>query len=496
MWRQEHPRRAAVYHRAVRTLASAVIALGFLAAPAIARAQVDPDPLVAPVVFHWQQWQTPWPTLEGGSIADGSVAFWRRQITLLESSGFTGQLFQVSAGDEQSQRNHLAALRERRLARPDGPLPPRVVPFFAAETFPDYLVPKDVLSRDGFERFYQAIRSFFLMYAEVFPAKSGQKGPCDTELFATVDGRVFIALWWVPLQSYELPSDFFASLSDRLARDFGFKAYWSVHEWLARGGPDDVHFLFNGPRRVEWGRNPAHPAADLIVAFWPPNLDGYTRELFAARDGGAPYGAAWDAVIAARPRPSIVLVESYNEITEGSHLMPSWPAAHAPGDGHWSGPPDRAHCAAQACHPVEFTDAWGPENPWHYLDISLRKIREWLNGPLPAGTDEIAPHALILAPRTDEVVSGATPVKVVAADDRALREVRLYIDGWLALTSAGSIDRRLKSSGLGDGRHVLRAEAVDRAGNVDVDVTEFIVRNAIPAEAREPGAAPGTGPRR
>jgi hypothetical protein len=110
--------------------------------------------------------------------------------------------------------------------------------------------------------------------------------------------------------------------------------------------------------------------------------------------------------------------------------------------------------------------------------------------------DDAAPHALILAPRTDEVVSGATPVKVVAADDRALREVRLYIDGWLALTSAGSIDRRLKSSGLGDGRHVLRAEAVDQAGNVDVDVSEFIVRNAIPADARESGAAPGTGPRR
>jgi hypothetical protein len=474
-----------VYHRRVRTLVSAVIALGVLAAPPGARAQVDPDPLIAPVVFHWQQLQTPWPTLEGGSIADGSVAFWRRQIKLLEAAGFTGQLFQVSSGDEQSQRNHLAALRERRLARPDGPLPPRVVPFFAAETFPDYLVPKDVLSREGFERFYQAIRSFFQMYAGVFPAKPGQNGPCDTELLATIDGRVFIALWWVPLQSYQLPSGFFASLSDRLARDFGFRAYWSVHEWLARGGPDDVHFLFNGTKRVEWGRNPAHPAADLIVGFWPPNLDGYTRELFAAREGGAPYGAAWDAVIAARPRPSIVLVESYNEITEGSHLMPSWPAAHAPGDGHWSGPPDQAHCAAQPCHPVEFTDAWGPENPWHYLDISLRKIREWINGPRPAGTDEISPHAFILAPRDGEVVSGATPVKAVAADDKALREVRVYLDGWLSFTGAGSIDLRLKSWALADGRHVISVEAVDQAGNADLDVREFLVQNQATAASRE-----------
>lgn len=485
-----------MYHRAVRRFTAAGALLALLMMPAGAGAQVDPDPLIAPVVFHWPQFQTPWPTLEGGAIGDGSVPFWRRQIKLLEAAGFTGQLFQVSHGHEQPQRNHLAALRQRRVDQPAGPLPPRIVPFFAAETFPDYLAPKDVLSAEGFEGFYQAVRSFFLMYAEFFPAKPGQKGPCDTELLAKVDGRVFIALWWVPLQSYELPPGFFGKLSDRLELDFGFRGYWSVHDWLARGGPDDVNFLFNGSKRVEWGRNAAHPAVDLLVAFWPPNLDGYTRELFAARDGGAPHGAAWDAVIAARPRPSIVLVESYNEITEGSHLMPSWPATHAPGDGHWSGPPDEAHCAAQPCHPVEFTDAWGPANPWHYLDVSARKIREWLGGPPPSGIDAVAPHALILAPRTDEVVSGATPLKVAAADDRALREVRLYIDGWLALTSTGAIDRLLKSSGLGDGRHVLRAEAVDQAGNVDVDVCEFVVRNASPADARDSGPAAGTGPRR
>jgi hypothetical protein len=461
-----------------------------------ARAQVDPDPLIAPVVFHWRQVQTAWPTLEGGAIGDGSVAFWRRQDRLLESAGFTGQLFQVSSGDELSQRNHLAALRQRRLSQPAGPLPPRVVPFLAAETFPDYWTPKDVLSPEGFERFYQAIRAFFLMYASYFPPRAGQKGPLDPELLAKVDGRVFVVLWWVPLTSYALPATFFETLSDRLERDFGFRAYWSVHEWLARGGPDDVNFLFNGPARVQWSRSAKHPAVDLIVGFWPPSLDGYARDLFAARDAGAPYAAAWDAVIAARPRPSIVLIESYNEITEGSHLMPSWPVSHAPGDGHWSGTPDEAHCAAQPCHPLEFTDAWGPENPWHYLDLGLRKIREWLAGPPQDGEDRIPPHVLVLAPRSNEVVSGATPVRVVAADDRALREVRLYLDGWLSLTSTGSIDRRLKSWALGDGRHVFRAEAVDQYGNVDVDISEFVVRNAAPTDDARPGAAPGTAARR
>jgi hypothetical protein len=468
----------------VRTVLVVVMVSALAAIASPASAQVDPDPLIAPVVFHWSQVQTAWPTLEGGSVGDGSQAFWARQISLLEGAGFTAELFDVAYGSELSQRNHLAALRQRRTAAPNGPLPPRIVPFFAAETFPEYWTPKDALTPGGFEGFYQAIRAFFLMYAEYFPAKAGQKGLLDPELLAKVDGRVFIVLWWVPLKSYALPATFFSALSDRLERDFGFRAYWSVHEWLAGGGPDDVNFLFNQNTRVQWSLSTKHPAVDLLVAFWPPNLTDYTADLFAARDSGTPYSAAWDAVIAAKTRPSIVLVESYNEITEGSHLMPSWPVSHSPGDGHWTGTPDDQHCAAQPCHPVTFTDTWGPENPWHYLDLTQRKIREWREGLPPAGADIIRPHALILAPRPDEVVSGATPIKVVAADDKALREVRLYLDGFLLLTATGSIDKRLKSWNLADGRHVLSAQAIDQAGNTDTVTNEFIVRNALGANER------------
>ena len=480
---------SAVYHQAVlaRTFAVTAAAACLLAAPAAA--QVDPDPLIAPVVFHWGQVRSAWPTLEGGAIGDGSQAFWARQDTLLESAGFTAQLFQVAYGWEVSQRNHLAALRQLRLSRPGGPLPPRIVPFFAAETFPEYFGRKDVISEAGFDEFYQAIRRFFVMYAEAFPSEPGWKGPLDPELLAKVDGRVFIVLWWVPLTSYNLPGDFFERLSDRLEQDFGFRAYWSGHVDWSRGGPGDVNFLFNGSAKVHWGRNPAHPSADLLVAFWPPNLSDYTRDLFAARDAGAAYSSAWDEVIASRTKASIVLVESYNEVTEGSHLMPSWPVSHSPGDGHWSGTPDDAHCAALPCHPVGFTDTWGP-NPWQYLDLSRRKIREWLRGPPPGDADEVPPHAFIAAPRADEVVSGATPLKVAAADDRALREVRIYIDGWRSLTEKGPIDRRLKTWALAEGRHVIRAEAVDQAGNTGADTREFVVRNGAAAEAREPDLPP------
>lgn len=472
----------------MRPVRLAAVASLLMALAVPAAAQVDPNPLIAPVVFHWVQTQTAWPTLEGLSVGSASQAFWARQDALMETAGFTAQLFDVTHGAVTSMRNHLAAMRARQESQPDRPLPLRLVPFFAAEAFAEYSVPKEVLSPAGFEAFYKVIKSFFEMYAEYFPAKPGQKGPLDPGPFARVDGRVFIGLWWVPLQSYDLPSTFFAALSDRLERDFGFRAYWSVHEWFESGGPDDVNYLFNGRKRVQVGRNPKYPAVDLLVSFWPPNLDSYSSDLFAARDGGAPYAAAWDEVIAAKPRPSIVLVESYNEITEGSHLMPSWPISHSPADGHWTGPPDDPGCVMKPCHPVSYTDTWGPENPWHYLDVNRRKIREWLQGP--AGTaDLVPPHAFIVAPRSDDVVSGATPITILAADDVALREVRVHLDGFLLLTGTGKIDRRLKSWNLANGLHAISAETIDEAGNRNVVTNEFTVQNpAGPRERQTPPA--------
>ncbi len=478
---------AANLSEAMRTVRLAGFASLLLALANTAAAQVDPSPLIAPVVFHWVQTQTAWPTLEGGSVGSASQAFWARQDALMETAGFNALLFDVTHGAVASMRNHLAAMRARAEDLPEGPPPLRLVPFIAAEAFAEYSAPKEVLSPAGFEAFYKVIRGFFDMCAEYFPAKPGQKGPLDPAPFARVDGRVFIVLWWVPLQSYDLPRTFFEALSDRLERDFGFRAYWSVHEWFESGGPDDVNYLFNGPKRIQKGRNPKYPAVDLLVAFWPPNVESYASDLFAARNGAAPYAAAWDEVIAANPRPSIVLVESYNEITEGSHLMPSWPVSHWPGDGHWTGPPDDPGCATQPCHPVSYTDTWGPPNPWHYLDVTRRKIREWLEGPVGTA-DVVPPHAFIIAPRSDDVVSGATPITILAADDVALREVRVRLDGLLLLTGTGRIDRRLKSWNLSNGPHAISVETIDEAGNRSTVTNEFFVQN--PAGTRERAAPP------
>ena len=59
----------------------------------------------------------------------------------------------------------------------------------------------------------------------VFPSAARTEGNCSTpNCLAKVDGRVFVVLWWVPLTGYDLPAAFFESLSDRLERDFGFRA--------------------------------------------------------------------------------------------------------------------------------------------------------------------------------------------------------------------------------------------------------------------------------
>jgi hypothetical protein len=455
-----------------------IAAAGLVLLPAATAAQVSPNPLIAPVVFHWEQAQNPFPTLEGGSVGTTSLAFWRRQIKNIERAGFTAVLFQVVERAPEAQRQHLRAVALRRAE--GGPLPPRIVPFFAAESFVEYDEPKDVNSAAGLDHFYQVVRGFFRMYAEAFPGRPGEPGGLNPDQLATVDGRVFIALWHVPL-TRAAPPDFFARLNDRLQQEFGFRAYWSAHVTFASGNPDDINFLFNGSAPMQRGVNDRYPAVDLLTAFWPPNLAFYRADLFARRAGGATYAAAWDQVIASGRRPVIVLVESYNEITEGSHLMPSWSVDHRPGDGHWTGPPDDPRCLTAPCHPVEFTDGWGSANPWHFLDLSHEKIRQWIEGA-PSAADREPPHVLILEPRTGDRVRGLAPLRVVAADNRSLAEVRIYVDGRRVLVAPGSVEALLKTHLLEPGRHQIAAYAMDATGEFDSDVSDFFVDAPVGAD--------------
>jgi len=457
-----------------------VVALGVLAAPPVARAQVDPDPLVAPVVFHATAADSV-ADARGGSVADG------RSHSGAPDQAARGGGVHGPAVPGVLRRRQSSAITSSRCA--SGALPSRTAPFRleSCRSSPPRRSPTTWCRRMSCRGKASSVStghptSFFQMYGGVFPASHGQKGPCDTELLATVDGRRLSnrACGGLPLQSLPAAVRLLRQPERQAGAGLRLQGLLERHEWLARGGPDDVHFLFNGTKRVEVGRNPAHPAADLtLVAFWPPNLDGYPRELFAAREGGAPYGAAWDAVT----RRAASAVHRAGRVLQRDHggqpPMPSWPAAHAPGDATGAGRPTRRNCAAQPCHPVEFTDAWARRTRGTTSTSALHKIREWINGPRPAGTDAVAPHALILAPRPTRWCRGRRPSRSSPpTTGRCGKSGSTSTAGWPQ--QHGVIDRRLKSWALGDGRHVLRAEAVDLAGNVDVDASEFVVRNAAP----------------
>jgi hypothetical protein len=428
------------------------------------------DKLIGPVVFHWfnateGQFQTVWLPLEGRRAWDGSVRFWRRQEKDIMAAGFNMILFEVPFSWEQEQRNHLTAIRERR----NESLPvPRIAPFFAAESFESYSERKDISTAEGKDAFYRKIRDWFLLYRDVFRLEPG--GRIDPSQLAFVNGKVLISLWWVPLKDDYVPSGFFDSLNDRLYADFGFRGYWSVHDYFRRGGADEYNALFNGAAPVKIGTN---RSASLLVGFWPPGPD-YPPGTFLARDSGRSYSEAWDRLIAMRGSIDRIYVESWNEYSEGSGMYAAQPMSHSPTDGHWAGVSD-ARCWSEPCHPVPETDSWGAAGPWTYIDLTREKVDRFLRGG--SAGDLVPPHIVIAQPGDGQTVSGNIRFKTYASDDVGLKRLEFFLDGALVDVSPIPFDYLLKTLFLADGVHELRVAAYDLSGNSDSDSVAVLVDN-------------------
>ena len=428
------------------------------------------DRLIGPVVFHWfnatqGQFQTVWLPLEGRRAWDGSVKFWRKQEKDIMAAGFNMILFEVPFSWEQEQRNHLTAIKERR----NESMPvPRIAPFFAAESFESYSEPKDISTAEGKDAFYGKIRDWFLRYRGVFSLQPG--GRIDTSQLAFVGDKVLICLWWVPLKDDYVPSGFFDYLNDRLYSDFGFRGYWSVHDYFGRGGADETNALFNGPAPVKIGSN---RSASLLVGFWPPGPE-YPPDTFLARDSGRSYSDAWNRLIAVRDSLSRVYVESWNEYTEGSGMYAAQPVSHSATDGHWAGAPD-ARCWSEPCHPVPETDSWGAAGPWSYIDITRDKVERFLHGG--SAGDLVPPHIMIAQPTDGQVVSGSIRFKTYASDNVGLKRLEFLLDGRLLDVSLVPFDYLLKTVFLVDGTHVLKVVAYDQSGNSDSDSVAVVVDN-------------------
>ena len=80
--------------------------------------------------------------------------------------------------------------------------------------------------------------------------------------------------------------------------------------------------------------------------------------------------------------------------------------------------------------------------------------------------DATAPTLSLINPARGSTVSGVVAVQLVANDDRAVNSLSLYIDGVLvSMTSASTLTYNWDTANFAQGKHVLRAIAVDAAGN-------------------------------
>ncbi|MBI2049114.1 MAG: hypothetical protein HYT29_01615 [Parcubacteria group bacterium] len=422
------------------------------------------EKLIGPVVFHWftansGQWTSPWIPIEGRRAWDGGVDFWKSQERLMRQAGFNMELFQVSYHNDLQQKNHLLAISDNRRKMLSTP---KIVPFFESASFLSYSEEKDLRTARGREDFYQVIKKWFEMYLEVFYGAQSSGRLLDASQLASIDRKVLVAVWYVPLKDNYVPSDFFRYLSGELLLDFGFEAFWSVHPNWISGGPDEINYLFTGPEPVQRsGRG-----ADLLVGFWPPDRS-YPSRRFLPRNNAESYKAGWDEIIAHKDSIDRVYVESWNEYAEGSGMYPAVPMSHFLKDGHLSSTPD-ARCWTEPCHQVQERDSWG-DSPWLYIDITRQKIWELYGGS--KDVDAVSPHVLIVPPVQYDTLRQKIKVNVLLGDNVAVTQLDVELDGVfcqrIAPGDQKGVSLTIDAGSLSEGRHSIQTKVKDAAGNSD-----------------------------
>ncbi|MFQ5838741.1 MAG: Ig-like domain-containing protein [Thermoplasmata archaeon] len=80
--------------------------------------------------------------------------------------------------------------------------------------------------------------------------------------------------------------------------------------------------------------------------------------------------------------------------------------------------------------------------------------------------DNTSPSVSITNPRSGATVSGSVRIDVSASDNMGISKVKFYVDGkYIGQDTSSPYYKYWDSSGVIDGRHTLKAVAVDRAGN-------------------------------
>ncbi|MFN3683717.1 MAG: Ig-like domain-containing protein [Fimbriimonadaceae bacterium] len=93
--------------------------------------------------------------------------------------------------------------------------------------------------------------------------------------------------------------------------------------------------------------------------------------------------------------------------------------------------------------------------------------------------DNVPPTVSFRFPRTGQRINGGVVLSVDAQDDRAVRYVRLYLNGTLLRTfTSGPYEMNWSTRSVPDGSYTLRAEAVDGLGNTASDTVTVTVDNS------------------
>jgi peptidoglycan/xylan/chitin deacetylase (PgdA/CDA1 family) len=103
--------------------------------------------------------------------------------------------------------------------------------------------------------------------------------------------------------------------------------------------------------------------------------------------------------------------------------------------------------------------------------------------------DTTAPTVSLTAPADGATVAGTVSLTADAADDTSLDRVEFLVDGQLVATDASApYSFGWDSSTVPDGAHVLRARAVDGAGNVTTSSAATVTVNNHPVDAAAPAS--------
>ena len=293
----------------------------------------------------------------------GSVAYHERHLRSLIAHGFDLLVLQHSYGWRRTQRTQVRALSK---LKRQGPIP-TVAPFLEAASYRDYGVHKDFNQPQIRDTLFKKLSRFFDLHFTFL-------GPED---LTWKDGRVLVYLWWIP-GARNAPAGLLDELNARLHERYGFDVYWSAHEYWAQTRPDTFDRLFNG---VQSFRRDTDGNMSVMPGFFPPSAQAVQEGLFLPRNGAQAYWGAWNQVIddvrRTRRAPAEVIVESHNEVAEGTAIAPMIePERVYSVEGR-----DEEACTRNACRVpgAEGLQDRLSENPLEYLQISKVRKQELLD---------------------------------------------------------------------------------------------------------------------